>query len=69
MNNADALSFLKKTKPLNFEDDFRYGDFLSHKDFKKIARGHSHNIIVAFPPVRLWKTPVVTERYKGRLVV
>ena len=32
------LQFLKKTKlPLNPEEDFRYGDFLSHKDFPKIA--------------------------------
>ena len=35
--------------------------FLSHEDFPKIATWHSHIIIVAFPPARRFKKPVVSR--------
>ena len=43
--------------------------FLSHEDFPKIATWHSHEKIVAFPPARRFKKPVVSSPHKSRVVV
>ena len=42
---------------------------LSHEDFPKIATWHSLIIIVAFPPARRFKKPVVSWHCKSRVVV